>query len=87
MSELGSRGEPVGEPVVERPASGRRLSGRETALWYGVAGLSYVGVSIFHKFLLNWFVGPLWLVVVVWLGPLLVDRVRGRGRRRPGAVE
>lgn len=99
----GTGGEPVTEPPHAVPSSavppsaappvagaGRRLSGRETAFWYGLAGLTYVGVAIFHKFLLNWFVGPLWLVAVVWLGPELVDLVRaggsagggGRGRRR-----
>jgi hypothetical protein len=59
----------------------RRLTGVETALWYGLAGVSYVGLSIFHKWLLNWFIGPLWLVAFVWLGPELVDRVRGWRRR------
>jgi hypothetical protein len=66
--------------AAEGFAAGRRLTGPETAFWYGLAGVSYVVVSIFHKFLLNWFIGPLWLVAVVWLGPLLVDRVRARAR-------
>jgi hypothetical protein len=97
MSEWGSGGggEPVTEPPHAPPphaalpaavppaaGAGRRLSGRETAFWYGLAGLTYVGVGIFHKFLLNWFVGPLWLVAVVWLGPELVDLVRARSSRR-----
>ncbi len=56
----------------------RRLGSGETAFWYGLAGVSYVGLSIFHKFLLNWLIGPLWLVAFVWLGPALVDRVRRR---------
>jgi hypothetical protein len=56
----------------------RRLSGGETAFWYGFAGVSYVGASLLEKGLLNWFVGPLWLVVVVCAGPALVDRVRPR---------
>jgi hypothetical protein len=60
------------------PAAPRRLTGAETAFWYGLAGVTYVGFSVFNKFLLNWFVGPLWLVTVVWAGPLLVDRVRDR---------
>lgn len=30
-------------------------------VWYGLAGVSYVGLSIFHKFLLNWLIGPLWV--------------------------
>ena len=56
----------------------RRLSGREEALWYLVATVSYVGVGMFHKGLLNWLVGPLWLVAVVTLGPLVADRLRHR---------
>jgi energy-converting hydrogenase Eha subunit G len=63
---------------ASEPVRTRRLSGAETALWYGLAGVTYIGASIFHKFLLNWFVGPLWLVAVVWAGPALVDRLRGR---------
>jgi hypothetical protein len=58
----------------------RRLSAREVALCYGLAGASYITLSIFHKWLLNWFIGPLWLVTFVWAGPALVDRVRRRSR-------
>ncbi|HKE72831.1 MAG TPA: hypothetical protein VKB57_04420 [Acidimicrobiales bacterium] len=50
----------------------------DSALWYGVAGASYVGLSVHHKFLLNWVVGPLWLVAVVWLGPAAAALVRPR---------
>ena len=56
----------------------RRLTARESAVWYGVAGASYIALSIFHKWLLNWFVGPVWLVAFVWAGPALLDRVRRR---------
>ena len=58
----------------------RSLSGREEALWYLVAGVTYVGASLFQKGLLNWLIGPVWLVAVVTLGPLAADRLR---RRRP----
>jgi hypothetical protein len=57
---------------------GRRLSTTETAFWYGVAFLTYVGASIYEKGLLNWIVGPLWLVASVVFGPRIVDRLRGR---------
>ncbi len=57
---------------------GRRLSRAESVLWYGLAAATYVGMSVYHKFLLNWIVGPLWLVAFVWLGPAAVDRARGR---------
>jgi hypothetical protein len=57
---------------------GRRLSITETAVWYGIAFVTYVAASIFEKGLLNWIVGPLWLVGVVVYGPRAYDRVRGR---------
>ena len=56
----------------------RRLSGREEALWYLVAGVTYIGASLLQKGLLNWLVGPLWLVAVVTLGPVAADRVLRR---------
>jgi hypothetical protein len=63
----------------------RRLGPLEQWIWYVVAGVSYVGLSIFHKWLLNWIVGPLWLVTVVVVGPWLTDQIRAFfGRRSRG---
>jgi hypothetical protein len=59
----------------------RRLNGREDWFWYLVAAASYITASIFHKGLLNWFVGPLWLVGVVVVGPAVWDRLRRVVRR------
>ena len=56
----------------------RRLSRREEVFWYLFAGITYVCAAIVEKGLLNWLVGPAWLVLVVWWGPELVDRVRRR---------
>jgi hypothetical protein len=67
------------------PAGGARraLTRRETAFWYAFAGVTYVVASLWQKGLLNWFVGPAWLVACVWFGPLVVDAARSRiGRRR-----
>jgi hypothetical protein len=61
-----------GEPI---PAP-RRLTRGETVFWYGLAAVTYIGASIVQKGLLNWFVGPLWLVAVIWIGPLATDRAR-----------
>jgi hypothetical protein len=61
-------------------ARGRQLSGTETAIWYTVAAVTYCAAAVFEKGLLNWIIGPLWLVAVVWAGPELVDRLRGRAR-------
>ena len=60
----------------------RRLAGKEEWFWYLAAAVSYITLSIWHKFLLNWFVGPFWLVAVVVVGPAIWDRLRGWGRRR-----
>lgn len=60
--------------------SGRRLTGWEEWFWYLAAAVSYIVLGIFHKFLLNWIVGPLWLVAVVVVGPAVWDRLRRRDR-------
>lgn len=58
----------------------RRLSLRETWVWYLVAFVSYVLVGMEEKWLLTWFLGPLWLITTVWFGPIVWDAVRGRGK-------
>ena len=47
---------------------------------YVLAGVTYVGFGMFHKFLLNWIIGPVWLVAWVWAVPAAIERVR-RTRR------
>jgi hypothetical protein len=56
----------------------RQLSGREEALWYLVATVTYIAAAIAEKGLLNWLVGPAWLVAVVTFGPVAADRLRRR---------
>ena len=51
-------------------------------MWYLIAAVSYILLGIWHKWLLNWFVGPVWLVAIVVIGPWLTDRV---GLTRRGA--
>ena len=58
----------------------RRLTGREEWFWYVLAAVSYAACGIWQKFLLNWIIGPLWLVAVVVAGPALWDRVRAPRR-------
>lgn len=64
----------------------RRLTGKEEWFWYVAAAISYILFGIWHKFLLNWFVGPLWLIAVVVAGPAIWDRIprsrRGANRSR-----
>jgi len=43
-------------------------------LLYVLAGVSYVGVGIFEKAILNWVIGPLWLLGVLTLGVRLSSR-------------
>ena len=56
----------------------------EQAVWYVVAAVTYIGVGIYHKGLLNWIVGPAWLVAVVVVGPWVTDQIGARLRRGDG---
>jgi hypothetical protein len=56
----------------------RRLGRGEEVFWYVLAAASYVGLGIYHKWLLNWIIGPLWLVATVTIGPAIFDRLRRR---------
>jgi hypothetical protein len=65
------------------PARARRLTGAEEWFWYVFAAMTYIVVGIWHKFILNWIMGPAWLVAVVMLGPQTLDWLaRLVGRRR-----
>jgi hypothetical protein len=61
----------------------RRLVGVEEWIWYLVAAITYILLGIWHKWLLNWFVGPVWLVAFVVVGPWITDRIgiTNRGRQ------
>jgi hypothetical protein len=54
----------------------RRLTGLEEWFWYVLAGATYVVAGVWHKWILNWLMGPIWLVTVVVVGPWIFDRVR-----------
>lgn len=58
----------------------RRLVGGEEWFWYIAAAITYISLGIWHKWLLNWFVGPAWLVAFVVVGPWLTDRIGLTGR-------
>jgi len=60
----------------------RRVEGVEQWVWYLLAGTSYVAAGMWHKWLLNWFVGPLWLITILVVGPWLTDRAGLTGGRR-----
>ncbi len=64
-------------PIVARTdfRGSRRLVGAEEWFWYLAAAVSYILLGIWHKWLLNWFVGPVWLVAFIVAGPWVTDRI------------
>lgn len=60
----------------------RRLVGAEEWFWYLAAAITYITLGIWHKWLLNWFVGPAWLVAFIVVGPWITDRLGMTGRSR-----
>ena len=50
---------------------------------YLMAGTTYVVLGMYQKFLLNWIIGPIWLVAWIWAVPALVDRFRARRTANP----
>lgn len=65
---------PPGPRRADPPWYTRRV---ELAL-YVLAGVTYIGFGMFHKFLLNWIIGPVWLVAWIWLIPAAVEGLRRR---------
>jgi hypothetical protein len=43
---------------------------------YASAAVTYITLSIYNKWLLDWIVGPFWLVAWVWGLPALVKLIR-----------
>jgi hypothetical protein len=67
------------------PPSGRPPKWVDVVL-YVMAGVSYIGLSVYNKWLLDWIVGPAWLVGWVWGLPALYNLIRRRPvrpRRNP----
>ncbi len=80
MADRAVSDRPDGDRLDFRGA--RRLVGFEEWFWYAAAAVSYIVLGVWHKWLLNWFVGPAWLVAFVVVGPLLTDRIGLTGRSR-----
>ena len=70
-------GPPLSEPTQRRGDPAWYTRRFEVGL-YVVAGITYVILGMFNKWLLNWVIGPIWLVLWVWLVPPLIDRLRRR---------
>ena len=70
--------------MTEPPSSSRAdattspsTSGMVDAFLYAGAAVSYIALSIYNKWLLDWVIGPLWCVAWVWGLPALVRLFRG----------
>lgn len=75
---MSSSSEPSSGPSPLAP-TGRRddpvwYTRRIELTLYVLAGASYIALGMFNKWLLNWIIGPIWLVAWIWLAPLLIDR-------------
>lgn len=57
------------------------LGRRTEAVLYALAAVSYVVAGILYKGLLNWVVGPLWVVAWIEIGSRVANR---RARRTEG---
>jgi len=77
-------GPPTDAPAP--PAPRRSVNWLDVFL-YASAAVTYVGLSIYNKWLLDWIVGPFWLVAWVWGLPALVKLIRRQPvRPRRGAA-
>jgi hypothetical protein len=71
-------------PVL--PPATPKISVLVDVLLYVTAAVTYISLSIYNKWLLDWIVGPLWLVAWVWGLPAIVKVIRRqpvRPRRNP----
>ncbi len=70
--------------TAELDAIDGRLTGAAEWCWYVVAAVSYILAGIWNKWLLNWLLGPIWLVAVICLGPPIASGIRVRVARAIG---
>lgn len=59
-----------------RPGDPSWYTRRFELVLYVLAGATYVVLGMYFKFLLNWIIGPIWLVAWIWAVPALLDRFR-----------
>ena len=75
-------------PPSAPPAAPRPPSKYIDFFLYASAAVSYVSLAIYNKWLLDWIVGPFWLVAWVWGLPALVKLVRRQPvRPQRGRIE
>jgi hypothetical protein len=69
--------------LVRRPF--REMFTRDEIVLYGYGALTYIVLGVFvTDLILNWIIGPLYLVLWVWWVPPLVDRWRAN-RKTPAS--
>ena len=79
---------PTPPPAPGTPSKPETPSKYVDFLLYAAAAVSYITLSIYNKWLLDWIVGPFWLVAWVWGLPALVKLVRRQPiRPQRGPVE
>jgi hypothetical protein len=67
----------MSEPSRPAPSSAPGTPSKYIDIFlYFSAAVSYITLSIYNKWLLDWIVGPFWLVAWVWGLPALVKLVR-----------
>jgi hypothetical protein len=74
------------DPAISGPSTPSRSAKYVDFFLYASAAVSYVSLAIYNKWLLDWIVGPFWLVAWVWGLPAIVKLVRRqpiRPRRGP----
>ena len=70
---------PAPSPESAAPASRRFTTANYVDFFlYASAAVTYVSLSIYNKWLLDWIVGPFWLVAWVWGLPALYKLIRRR---------
>ena len=79
---------PTPPPAPGTPSKPNTPSKYVDFLLYASAAVTYVTLSIYNKWLLDWIVGPFWLVAWVWGLPALYKLIRRRPiRPQRGPVE
>jgi hypothetical protein len=80
------------EPGASRPTSDPTSTSHSSipskyvdAFLYATAAITYIALSISQKWLLNWVLGPLWLLLWVWGLPALWKLIRRQPIRPPHA--
>jgi hypothetical protein len=66
-------GTPPGPPAESAPGTPSKYV---DFFLYFTAAATYIPLSIYNKWLLDWIVGPFWLVAWVWGLPAIVKLIR-----------